>query len=316
MSMQKSAKKIVSTCMNIQENEKVLIVTDTETFEIARAVFDAASSISKNTALLLMNRTNRHAEEPPSIVSEKMLGNDVIIAPTRYSLTHTSAREKATEQGARIATMPGVTKNMMQKGAINADFAKVQSLTFKVSRLLEKAKKARIISEIGTDITMSIEGRSPISDTGIFHNRGDFGNLPAGESFIAPVEGTANGKLVIDGSMMDLLVKKPFTITVKDGTVTSIEGDRVAKAIESEIEKVGPLARNIAELGIGTNDKARLTGNVLEDEKIFGTVHVAIGNNATFGGNVLVGLHFDGVMKNPTLYIDDKKILENNEFIF
>ena len=174
---------------------------------------------------------------------------------------------------------------------------------------------AKITSKLGTDVTIGLDDRASISDTGIFHNSGDFGNLPAGESFIAPVEGTTEGIVVVDGSMMDHLIKEPITLEIKDGNVVSFVGNQLAKMIESEVNKVGPLARNIAELGIGTNNKAKLSGNVLEDEKILGTVHIAIGNNATFGGNVNVGLHFDGIIQNPTLFLDDKKVIQDGNLL-
>ena len=313
--MQKSAEKIVTVCMNVCKDESVLIITDTNKVKIGRAIFEAASAISANTAMLMMKPTKRHADEPQDIIAKKMLDTDVIIAPTTYSLTHTMARKKATEQGARIATMPGITEGMMEDGAITADFRQVESLTVKLSKILDTASEARITSKLGTDVTIGLEGREAISDTGIFHNSGDFGNLPAGESFIAPVEGTTEGTVVVDGSMMDHLIKEPITLEIKDGNVVSFVGNQLAKMIESEVNTVGPLARNIAELGIGTNDKAKLSGNVLEDEKILGTVHIAIGNNATFGGNVNVGLHFDGIIQNPTLFLDDKKVIQDGNLL-
>ena len=76
-----------------------------------------------------------------------------------------------------------------------------------------------------------------------------------------------------------------------------------------------PLARNLAELGIGTNDKARVTGVILEDEKIYGTVHIALGSNDTFGGTVAAGIHVDGVVKEPVLKLDGKTVLEKGHLI-
>ena len=134
-------------------------------------------------------------------------------------------------------------------------------------------------------------------------------NLPAGELFIAPREGTANGKLIIDGSLWEIL-KNPVSIDVKDGYAKRITG---TKEIAKQISRRGKEGRNIAEVGIGMNPKAKIIGNVLEDEKVMGTVHVALGDNSTFGGKCRAGIHIDGIIKKPTLIADNKIILEDGK---
>ena len=148
-------------------------------------------------------------------------------------------------------------------------------------------------------------------DTGIYHNPGDFGNLPAGEAFIAPVEGTAQGVIVIDGAMSGVgVVEEPIKMTVESGYVTEITGGHGARMLEDAIADLGKPARNIAELGVGTNDRAIITGKVLEDEKVLGTVHLALGNNVGFGGTCDVPVHLDGIILRPTLVIDDEVIIK------
>ena len=108
-------------------------------------------------------------------------------------------------------------------------------------------------------------------------------------------------------------LEEPIKVYVEKGYVIKIEGGR-AKEFENLLDSAGKEARNIAELGIGTNEKARVTGNILEDEKVIGTCHIALGNNAGFGGKVNVQLHLDGIIRNPTIFIDNKKIMNNGKF--
>ena len=176
--------------------------------------------------------------------------------------------------------------------------------------MVNQGKTAKVTTPAGTNITMRIEGRKCEADTGLVHKPGDFSNLPAGEAYIAPVEGSANGVIMVDGAMMGK-VKKPIKIMIKDGLAEEISGDFAAKELEKMLEPFGEPGRNVAELGIGTNHKAQIVGSVLEDEKVMGTVHMALGDNKSMGGNVSVPSHLDGILLKPTLWIDDKIVMED-----
>jgi leucyl aminopeptidase (aminopeptidase T) len=192
-----------------------------------------------------------------------------------------------------------------------ADYKKVRALTMKVARLLDDASAVEIETKIGTRLHMSIAGRKAHPDTGIFHKPGDFGNLPAGEAFIAPVEGTAEGRAVVDGSMVDR-VRGAIEIIFEKGVAKKISGSPAPGLLEM-LRKAGPKAMNLAEFGIGTNPKARLIGNVLEDEKVLGTCHIALGDNSTFGGKVKAGIHVDGIIKHPTIKLDGKIVMRDGK---
>jgi leucyl aminopeptidase (aminopeptidase T) len=198
------------------------------------------------------------------------------------------------------------------KRTLSADYNKIAERSLKLTRILSGKKEAKVKTPSGTDITMKIEGRAWEPDTGLYHKPGEFGNLPAGEVYIAPLEGTANGVIIVDGAMAGVgVIKKSIKLLVKDGFVTEISGDKSAKDLEKAIEPFGKPARNIAELGIGTNDKAKIIGNVLEDEKVMGTVHMAIGDNKSMGGQVSVQSHLDGILLKPTLEIDGQVIMKD-----
>jgi len=304
----KGAEIAVKKCMGVRPRETVLVVTDPARMKIAEALVEASEKVRAETVLICMQARTRHGEEPPKPVERSMMASDVVLAPTTYSLTHTQARLRACRAGARVATMPMITEEMMYRGAMLADYQKVSELTHSVADLLNRASRVEINTPAGTDLILDITGRMTIPDTGIFHNRGDFGNLPAGEAFIAPIEGKARGRVVVDGSMVDTLWGT-IEIKIENGRAVRISGKPANRLIKI-LKEAGPKAYNLAEFGIGTNPKARLMGNVLEDEKVLGTCHVAFGDNSTFGGKVLAGIHVDGILLRPTIKLDGKIIME------
>lgn len=307
----KSAKIAVNNCMGVKKGENVLIITDQPLRKIGQALWKAGKEIAGEAMLLELTPRSSNGEEPPPMVAEFMKRFDVILIPTSKSMTHTSARREACKAGARIATLPGITEDSMKR-TLSADYNKVSERSLKLAKVLSGKKTARVKTPSGTDISMSIEGREWEPDTGLYHKPGDFGNLPAGETYIAPLEGTANGVIIVDGAMAGVgVIKRKIKIVVKDGFATEISGDKSAKDLEKAIEPFGKPARNLAELGIGTNDKAKIIGNVLEDEKVMGTVHMAIGDNKSMGGVVSVQSHLDGILLKPTLEIDGQIIMKD-----
>lgn len=303
---------VVEDCMAVKKNETVLILTDDKKIEIGNALYEEAKNIAKEAVLMVMKPRKVSGEEPPEVVAEAMKNFDVIICPTSTSITHTNAKINAVKAGARLASMPGITEEMFREGAITADYKVVEELTLKFAEMLTKAQRAKIIKDEYT-LEMSLEGRIGVPSTGIYKNPGEAGNLPSGEAYIAPFEGTANGSMKIDGSMVGVgILNSPLYIKIADGKITEITGE--------DSDKVGILLENdrnamLGELGIGTNPAARLTGVILEDEKIYGTVHIAFGTNVSFGGSNKADCHLDGVILNPTLYLDDKLVLENGKFL-
>lgn len=196
----------------------------------------------------------------------------------------------------------------------NVDMKRMSLITNKISDILTIGKSVHITTPAGTNLRMSINGKKGIPDTGYVTNRGETCNIPAGEAFLAPVEGKTEGVMVINGSMGNTgIIKKPVKMHISKGYVTKILGTREARILRKQLAPFGKKGRNIAELGIGTNYKAILTGNVLEDEKILGTVHVALGNNISMGGTCDVGVHLDGILLKPTLTIDEKVILSRGK---
>lgn len=303
----RAAEIIVQTCLGITPADVVLVVADANTRGIGERIRDKAVATGAQVIL---------AEIPvgdhPG--AEAMKASTVVVAPTTMSVTHTSARRQACAAGARVATLPGITEAILGR-ALALDYGEMAGLSEAVGRLLDDGESLRLTSPAGTDLRVDLGARKAIRDTGNIHSPGAYGNLPAGEAYIAPIEGTANGVVVIDGSMSAFgLLDEPLLMTFEAGNAVAFEGGRQARVLRALLDQVGPQARNLAEVGIGTNPSAIVGGAVLEDEKVKGTVHVALGNNVSFGGRDEVAIHLDGIILRPTLEIDGRALIREGRF--
>ncbi|WP_223066305.1 aminopeptidase [Paenibacillus caui] len=300
-------------CLGLTAGETFVVVTDDTRKELAESLYEAGKSLGAEAMLMVMKERGKSGEEPSAAVAAAMAGAQVVVCITKHSLTHTHARKQAAAAGARLATMPGITEDMFLEGAIAADYTQVKALTEKVTELLTHSSKVRIEKD-GYSLEFSIDGRAGVPSTGMYLEPGQSGNLPSGEAYIAPVEGSASGQIRIDGSIAGIgKLSTPIVLTIEQGRLVSAEGGEEAdKLLRMLGEGDG---RQLGEFGIGTNDKARITGVVLEDEKVYGTIHVAFGSNNTFGGVVAAGVHIDCVVGKPDVYLDDKLIMEKGELL-
>jgi len=302
------SKKLLITSMGARPGEKYLVVTDDSREELADHLYKAGKELGLSSMLFKIPGLAKSGEEPPQAAAEAMKNADIVMCITEHSLTHTRAKKEAAGAGARVATMPGITEDMFLKGAITADYKEVESLTKKVAGILTKGSKVTVEKE-GYRLDIVIDGRNGIESTGRYLEKGQSGNLPSGEAYIAPLEGMSSGEMLVDGSIVGLgKLKSPILLTVEKGLLVSARGERA----EEWLKMLGNSeeARNMAEFGIGTNPEALLTGNILEDEKILGTIHVAFGSNNTFGGKVSAGIHLDAVVLKPTVTIDGQLIMD------
>ena len=305
------AKNILTGCMGVKPEENVLIVTDDNKSAIGQAFYEAAKHLGCEAVMMTMKEREYSGQEPPKMVADAMLNADVVLCPTAKSLTHTNAKIAAAKNGARIGTMPNIAEEMLYQGAMTADYSRVEELTGKVTELLTRAKTARIEKD-GYVLTIGLEGRNGVPSTGVYRTRGAAGNLPSGEAYIAPLEDGSNGEMKIDGSMVGLgKLEEPIYVKVENGKLKEIRGKR-----SEELSVLLANERNatLGELGIGTNENAILCGVILEDEKVYGTVHIAFGTNLSFGGCIKADCHMDGIILKPDLYLDGKLIIKGGEF--
>jgi aminopeptidase len=313
--LQSAALIAVRDCMGTRPAERVLVVTDARLRTIGYAVFEAARSLGNEAVLVEMVPRTTNGEEPPPEVADLMTRFDVVLCPTSKSLTHTDARRNASAKGVRVATLPGVTEEVMVR-CMNADYSAIASRTFGICTLMRQTSVIRVTAPAGTDITLPMAGREAHASSGLFREKGLWGNLPTGESYLAPLEGQSNGVVVVDGSMASVgLVDEPIRIVVRDGYAEEITGGQSARRLVELLEPHGRDARTVAEFGIGTNDKAILTGIILEDEKVMGTIHIAFGDNKSMGGSVRVASHLDGLVTRPTVWFDDRLVMEDGKLL-
>ena len=312
--LDRAVEVVVRDCLGVQEGDEVLVVCNPVSEDLGALMRIVAQGEGAEATLAVMSERDSHAAEPPQTVAAAMRTADVVIAPTIQSLSHTEARKAASEAGVRVASMPGVTEEMLAR-VMGAEMEELRRRGAAVCAALDRASEARITCANGSDLRLGLEGRASIVDAGDLTGRGAFGNLPCGEGFIAPLEGTGEGTLVVDGSIAGVgRVDEPVPLTVRDGRLTEA-GGAAGEALLELLTVHGADGTNVAELGIGTNEEAILTGNILEDEKILGTAHVAFGASAGIGGTVQVPVHLDCVVLEPTVEIDGEPLVRDGELL-
>ena len=302
---------VLDRCLGIGPGENALVVVDPGTRAIGESLRDAASERGAEAVLVIMDERATDGTEPPAPIAAALRACDVFIAATTRSLSHTAARKQATDAGVRGATMPGVTAEMLAR-VMAVDFDTMAERSRAVAELLTAGRVARITCPRGTDATVDLTGRAGIADDGNLTTPGAFGNLPCGEAFIAPL--TGEGRIVAASLARLGLSDEPAALTLSGGRLVSAEGGLGPDYLRL-LRAHGEPGTNLAELGVGTNERAQLTGNVLEDEKILGTVHVAFGASAAIGGTVSVPIHLDAVVDEATLTIDGVSVLQAGRFV-
>ena len=303
---------VVEECLAVRESEQVLVVCNPSTLGLGERLRGAAGRAGADAMLAMMAERATHGTEPPAAIGAAMKAADVVLCPTAQSLSHTAARREACEAGARIGTLPHVTEDILGRVML-ADMAELRRRGRAVAEILSGADEVRITCPNGSDLRLNLAGRTAISDDGDLSVAGAFGNLPCGEGFISPRHDDGEGTLVVDGTMGSLgLAPEPSEFTVEGGALTEATGEHGERFLEL-LRGAGEGGTYLAELGIGTNECATLTGNLIEDEKILGTCHVAFGASAGIGGEIQVPIHEDVVVMKPTVEVDGRRLIRDGE---
>ena len=296
-------------CVGVGLQDDVLVLCNEGQRAVATALAGAADDRARSVRILEYPSLTRDGEEPPAAVVDAMTAASAIFAPTTRSLSHTKARMAATSRGARIASMPGVSPETFGR-TLAVDYAELARAGDRIARELSAASACHVTSPAGTDLAVSLEGRTAICDDGNLREYAAWGNLPAGEAYIAPVETSAEGTIVFDGALAGYgMLREPLRVTVAGGRAIRAEGE-AAEWLLGTLDAGGSTGRLTAELGIGTNPRAVLSGNILEDEKAVGTAHIAFGTSASIGGVNVSTVHIDGMLLQPTVELDGRQLLE------
>jgi len=318
MTKNKAAEVLLTTCANCKTDERILIVTDPTSYQVAKIMWDTAKNYLNKT-LIMMNETSMHGQDPTEIVATAMKNSDVIFGCTKFSLFHSKARKAAVENGARFVNMVDYRIEMMENGGLYCDFEEVGKICSKVATKLENRKTCRITTAKGTNFTCSIVGIKPNPQYGRSLNPGTSSSPPDIECATCALEGTGEGIIVVDGSIPHPelgLITEDIKLTVKKGLIVKIEGGQQAKILERILKDFNdPNVYNIGEIGIGLNPMCELNGRMLEDEGCSETLHFGVGDNRSFGGRTDSNYHLDIIIKEPNLEVDGEKILDKGRVL-
>lgn len=310
--MEDGARLILRTSAALREQDRVLIVADRDTRAIGEAFLSAARSLGTDPVLVTVAPRERDGEEPPEVVGTAMEAADLIVLATRRSLTHTHARRQANRAGARVISIPGITEDMLRSGGLAADWMDVHELVRRTARRLRNAREIHLTSASGTDLTFSVHGRAWIAeDTGLCARKGAFTTLPAGELFIAPVEDSAEGRIVAD-LYFDEPLLEPATALLHGGHATKIVG--AAKAVHA-MNLGGRDGRTLGRFGFGLNAKARSNGPHPEAEKALGCAALGFGDNLAIGGRLESSVRLECVVSEVTVEVDGKAVIKKGHLV-
>jgi leucyl aminopeptidase (aminopeptidase T) len=310
--MEEGARLVLSTSAGLRSGEKVLVVADESTRAVGQAFLAAARTLGADPVLLEIRSRSSDGQEPPEPVGSAMAASDLVLLATARSLTHTHARRAANRVGTRIISMPAITEDMLRGGGLASNWGTINDIVRRAARRLRGARDVHLVSAAGTDLRFSVAGRDWISeDTGLCTRKGAFTTLPAGELFIAVVEGSADGRLAVDLYFEDRL-GEAATAIIAEGHASKIVG--AAAAVEA-MNRGGKEGRALGRFGFGLNPQARATGPQLEAEKAVGTAHIGFGDNLVIGGKIHCGVRVECILSETRIEIDGKPVIEKGRLV-
>ena len=306
---------LVFHCGFLSDRDTVLIICNPKTEAIARGLEKIALSLSSNVDVDVISDLAIHGSEPPNETEKKMLKSTLIICLTKMSLAHTKARFRSTVNGSRFLSLPDFSDEILVSPALMTDFHKEFDIVDAFTKKLSDGRRVTITSDLGTKLTADIVGRSGNCCPGFVKEPGDLGSPPDIEANISPIEEKSSGQIVVDGSIACPeigLLGQPVILTIKDGLIKkwfSENKDTIA-ALDKMFNSISDRrTRYLAEIGIGLNPNAQLTGSMLTDEGALGTMHFGFGSNSTVGGVNNVPFHLDFVIRDATLEIDGECLI-------
>jgi leucyl aminopeptidase (aminopeptidase T) len=306
---------LLTHCGSLQHGETLVIICDPRTRPIADRFVEQARTITRDAEVAEIPYLGRHGLEPPEDVARRMCDSDLVMSLCTQSLAHSRARIEAGRHGARFLSMPGYNDSLLNDPAIVVDYRSVAPTVRAYADAFTAGSEGRVQSQRGTDVHFTFADRRGNYCPGFVEQPGDLGSPPDIEANVSPLETSAEGTIVIDGSIThdDLgLLETPIILTVTAGKIIAIAGDdeKAVQRLEEIMGPVGSPTRVLAECGIGMNPLAQLTGAMLTDEGVEGYIHFGFGANSSVGGLNDIDFHLDFVLRDPDLYIDGRMMVE------
>ena len=314
------AMHLLSEAGTAGRTDKVLLIVDDNTRELAGNFEIAADELGLSLMTTSVPIGKNHGEEPSRLVATQMKSSSLVVALTTFSLAHSNARQEASVWGARFLSLPQYSASLLGHKMVQVDYRALSSRVKRVADAFTRGNVVRVSSAAGTNLTISIAGRVGNYCPAFVENPGDLGSPPDIEANVSPLETGTNGVAVVDGSithpsigLLDGIVEIEFRdgLAVNFSASDQILDDKLSALFQKESEK----RRVLAEVGIGLNPAAELTGAMLSDEGTLGTAHLGLGSNFYVGGRNLIDFHLDFVLRDVSLTVDELEILRFGEFI-
>jgi hypothetical protein len=324
---------------NVQKGHRVLVLSDTShDSRVWQVIQSTLCELGADVTVALFERRPADYYDPPAAVCEAMMTSDFNVLVASTGMLHSPANFRAMEAGIpAICLDGGMQLEWFQSGAVTDDMKQIAVRKHYVAKDVfgKNAKECRVTSRYGTDFIYSVDGRitqpplpgndfDPYKIVNFAKDENRPGNnllyylFPTGEFNVAPVEHSANGKLVIDLTMHHLgRLWTPIELIVEKGRVVRIEGGADARILRDYLQAYGDDNAYMcpAEASVGVNAKAIVRGIQREDKNIMGTMHFGLGTNIDVGGSVKSKIHMDGVILEPTLYVDGKMKIDNGRIM-
>ncbi|NMC60413.1 MAG: aminopeptidase [Candidatus Methanofastidiosa archaeon] len=313
MEIYESIEKFINVNVGITSKDKVAIIYNSTQPDLAKKIFSFLKRRGISVQLFKENEIDRQND---ILINSTFTKFDAILSNTEVTLFHNKGFNELASQGIKFISLTGADISTFTGKAAEADFESISKTTISLAEMITKGKRILIENDNGTRINGDITNRIANAETGLnsVKNPSVFPDIEVNTSII---ENECNGVLNIDLSMTKFgKLISPIFLTIQNGKLVDIKGEQSNEIYNWMKSFNDENVFQVAELGIGLNPNAEIVGNIIEDESKLGTAHIGFGNNIFMGGQNNAVTHFDVVFDNPRIFLDDRLIVNGNEFLF
>jgi len=304
---------ILTKCLKVKAEEVCALVTDFLDSQLDSAFYEAL--LAHNAIPVLIRVPCGSYLQRFQLLENVISSANILIIHTQDIFPYT-LRKKAAASGGRVLSLCGVTDDVAAR-ALAVDYEQLARVTRAIAQLLATSEKMFISTPGGTEFSLFINNKVIICIDGLAPEPGMITALPAGVVATVPLANMAEGIIVLNGSLSFWgLIEDPVILTVEQGRIVKIDGDKTAKKLEDMLNQADKNARYVAEVGIGTNPKAIYTGLLIEDERVCGSAHVGFGRNTHLGGDIESNVHIDATLRSPTIFVDRLLLVDKGTLVW